>query len=373
MADVNTRMHVLIVCSLDDYSNGVKPREIQHFLEKRGHKVNLLDTYFLSKAGTPAAFALLALNIFWTFVINRWKFGLNYLSYFVLLGNFHLRRRILRSLVRIDDFDLVICETFLDAGILTIPTSARTLLDLPTPWADEQAFEGRLAKWQHRNFRRLEAELYESVDFLAFWWETYAQYAVEHYGISGRNLIRLNYGCTPAPRRAAFGSPPRIVYLGSLWQKAVDLPLLSRLTKRYPYIDVYGGPPPNPSLELNYLGWAPPAVLEQYQLGLITSTEDELRLYGFSAKHPQYLAYGLPALVPAKRRDLELLRGSVPYDEETFMDVIDALSEEGEWLRMSNEAYAQAQGLAWEETLRPLETLLSSSQDLDLRVSDEPQ
>lgn len=357
---MNDRKRVLIVCQLDQYSNGVKPREIQRFLEERGHDVRLVDTYFLSKTRTPAAFALLAVNVAWSFIIRRWNFALHRLSYFVLVANFRLRRRILSSLVRLDDFDLVICETFLDAGILTVPTSASTLLDLPIPWADERYFEGQVTKRQYRKLHRLEAELYESIDFLAFWWETYVPYVLEHYGISGRNLITLNYGCTPEPRRAEFDSPPRVVYLGGLWQKAVDLPLLSRLTKLYPHIDVYGGPPPDPSLELNYLGWAPPTVLEQYQVGLITLSEDEhvRRLHSFSAKHPQYLAYGLPVLVPPARRHLDLLGGSVLYDEETFLGVVEALSDEREWRRMSDEAYAQAQRLSWDETLRPLESLL---------------
>ena len=279
----------------------------------------------------------------------------------MLVANFRLKRRALRSLLRLDDFDLVICETFLDAGVLTIPTSARTLLDVPIPWADERYFEGEVTRRQHQKLRRLEAQLYEQVDFLAFWWETYIPYVLEEYGISGRNVIRLNYGCTPAPQRAEFVTPLRIVYLGALWQEAVDLPLLSRLTKLYPHIDVYGGPPPDPALELNYRGWAPPTVLEQYQLGLITITSNpqQARLHSFSAKHPQYLAYGLPVLVPPARSGSDLqLNGSLPYDEQNFLAIIETLNNEEAWRRMSEEAYAQAQRLAWDETLRPLDRLL---------------
>ena len=353
------RKRVLIICQLDRYANGVRPLEIQRFLQRCGHEVHLVDTYFLSKTRSAAAFALLAVGVAWSFIINRSKFARHYLSYYVLVANLRLRRRILRSVARLDDFDLAICETALDAGALTLPTSARTLLDIPTPWADEMYLEGQMTKRQHRKLRSFEIELYESVDYMAFHWETYARYAVEHYGISGRNLITLNWGCTPVAKRVEFSDPPRVVYLGSLWQRAVDLPQLARLSKMYPHIDVYGGPPPDPALGLNYLGWAPPTVLQQYQLGLITSTEDELRLYGFSAKHPQYLAYGLPVLVPAARRYLDLLRGSVPYDEETFLDVVEALGGEEEWRRTSDEAYAQAQRLTWDETLRPLEALLN--------------
>jgi hypothetical protein len=130
------------------------------------------------------------------------------------------------------------------------------------------------------------------------------------------------------------------------------------LSKLYPYIDIYGGPPPDPAHELNYLGWASPTVLEEYQFGLITCTKDELRRDGFSAKHLDYIAHGLPVLVPAWRRHLDLLRGSLPYEEETFVSVIEGFSSEEAWRRKSDEAYAQAEALTWDKTLMPLEEFL---------------
>jgi hypothetical protein len=362
---------VLIICQLDRYANGLKAVEVERFLQKRGYEVRMVNTYYLSRASSvrgslrnklphlaPRRLALYAIEAASALFTRRWRFGRRVLSYHVLLADYRLRRNILESSVRLDDFDLIICETPHDAGILTVATSARTLYDCPTPWADELYYEERLTERQHQRLRRLEAELFERVDHLAFWWESYARYALAHYGISGRNLVTLNFGCTPAPERAEFKSPPRVVYLGSLSSKFVDLPLLSRLARLYPHIDVYGAPPPDPRLGLNYLGYAAPSVLRQYQLGLITCTQDELRRDGFSAKHLQYLAYGLPVLVPAWRRHLELLRGSLAYDEGSFLSVIKALSDEAEWRRISDEAYAQARRLTWDETLRPLETLL---------------
>jgi hypothetical protein len=111
-------------------------------------------------------------------------------------------------------------------------------------------------------------------------------------------------------------------------------------------------------LGLNYLGWAPPSVLHDYQLGLITCSKDELRREGFSAKNLAYIAHGLPVLVPVWRRHMELIRGCVAYDEDTFLSVIERLSDEEEWQRVSDEAYAQAQELTWERTLQPLEAAL---------------
>lgn len=356
---------------LDGFANSVRGPEIERFLRERGHDVRLVDTYSLSRASSNrpslagyfprpglrrgALYAIEAASLLFT---RRWEFGRRHLSYYLLLADCRVRRSLLASLLRLDEFDLVICETPHDAELLTVPTTARTLYDCPTPWADELYSDERLTERQHARLRRWETGLFERVDHLAFHWESYARYAVERYGISGSNLVTLNWGCKPAARRAQFSNPLRIVYLGSLGGRSLNLPLLSRLSELYPHIDVYGGPPPDPALGLNYLGYAPPSVLEHYQLGLITSEENEIRVYGFSAKHPQYLAYGLPVLVPAGRRYLELLRGSVPYHEQTFLEIVEALSDEREWQRVSDEAYAQAQRLAWGETLRPLEALL---------------
>lgn len=197
---------------------------------------------------------------------------------------------------------------------------------------------------------------------LAFHWESYARYAVEQYGISGDNLLTLNFGCTPAKDRARFGDPPRIVYLGNVSARFQNAELLARLAGLYPHIDVYGPGAPDPRFGLNYLGYAPSLdVLRDYQLGLVTCSRDALRRDGFSSKHLNYLAYGLPTLVPAWRRHLDVLRGSVTYTEQTFASVVDGLRERTRWQSLSDEAYAQAQRLSWDETLCPLVTLLDGA------------
>lgn len=369
---------VLVICQLDAFANGVKPAEIERFLRQRGHAVYLVDTYHLSRwahapklfhgrlpALSPRKFALYATEAASAVLTRRWDFGRRHLSYYLLVADHRLRRGILKRSLPLDDFDLVICETVYDAGVLAFAGSARTLYDAPAPWADEVYFDGRLSERQHANLRRLETGIFESVDHLALHWESYARYAVERYGISGRNLMPLNFGCTPAKQRAEFAAPPRVVYLGNVSAGFNDPSLLARLSGQYPHIDVFGGPPPDPGLGLNYLGYAPSLdVLRNYQLGLVTCSKDPLRRDGFSSKHVQYLSYGLPVLVPSWRRHLDLLRGSVVYTEETFRSAVDGMSEERRWRSASDEAYAQAERLSWDETLRPLEQLLSRDSHL---------
>ena len=368
------RKRVAIICQTDAFANGIRPPQLKRFLEERGHIVSLVDTALLSRAShtpgtlasklpgwTPRTIALYATEAALALLTRRWGFGRRHLSYHVLMADHRLRGAILVSSLRLDDFDLVICETPYDAGVLTVPTRARTMYDCPAPWADELIFEGRLTARQHAKLRRLEIGLFERVDHLAFHWESYANYARERYPISGRNLVKLNFGCTPQAERARHADPVRVVYLGNLSARFNNPALLARLASLYPNIDVFGGPPPDPRLGLNYLGYTPSLdVLRGYQVGLVTCSNDPLRQYGFSSKHLAYFSYGLPVLVPAWRRHLDLLQGSIPYDEQNFLSLIESLSDKRRWQTISDDAYAQAKRLDWDQTLRPLETLLGS-------------
>jgi hypothetical protein len=367
---VEDRKRVLIVCELDGFANGQRPVEVERFLRARGHDVRMVNTILLGRASDrpdswlrklpslhPGSLCLYMVQLASRLFTRRWRFGRRHFSYYLVRAELWLRRRILASSLPLDEFDMLMGEHPNESELMTSPTSARVLYDCPTPWADELYFERRLTERQHQKLRRFETEILEHVDFLSFAWETYCSYVLVHYGVSGRNLMQLNWGCTPASQRARFKVPPRIVLLSSLSSQFIDLPLLSRLSKLYP-IDVYGGPPPDPALGLNYRGWAPPSVLRDYQIGLITCSKDELRRDGFSAKNLAYIAHGLPVLVPAWRRHMDLIRGCVPYDEDTFLSVIERLSDEQEWRRVSDEAYAQALELTWERTLQPLENAL---------------
>jgi hypothetical protein len=363
-----SRKRVVVVCQLDGFANGARPPEIARFLRGLGHDVTLVDTFHLSRASdqrgslrsrlprpTPRHVALYAVEAL-SRVLRGW--GLPGSAYPLLVADHGLRRRILASALDLADVDLLVCETPHDAGVLLDASGVRTLYDCPTPWADELRFEGRLTARQHTRLRRREARLFEGVDHLAFHWHSYARYVLDHYGITGRNLLRLDWGCHPAPRRARHALPARIVYLGSLGSRFIDLPLLGRLCAQYPGLDVYGGPEPDPRLGVRYRGYASPDVLTDYQFGLVTCTDDPLRRAGFSAKHLAYLSAGLPVLAPEWRRGLEELKGSIAYNETDFADVVAAHSERDRWQTASDAAYAQSQQLDWDLTLQPLRSLL---------------
>jgi hypothetical protein len=363
------RKRVLIVGELDGYANGQKPVEIANYLGRRGHDVRLANAYYLGRlsdrkgslgsklpAPAPRKLALYLVQLA-EFGVRRWPWARRRLSYPLIRADLHLRRKILAGELPLDEVDLIVGEHPADSELVLEPKRARMLYDCMTPWADELLYEGRLTQRQHRRLRAREARVMEAADLLSYSWETYAPYSVTNYGISGRNFCQLNWGCTRSPERARFRSPPRIVMMSSLSSNFINVPLLARLSKLYP-IDVYGGPPPDPALGINYLGWAPPSVLLDYQIGLITISTDALRCDGFSAKNVEYVARGLPVLVPAWRRNTHLIRGSIPYTEETFLRVVESLHDEREWQKLSDAAYAQAEALAWDRVLAPLDAAL---------------
>ena len=293
---------------------------------------------------------------------RRWKFGRRHLSYPLVRADLRLRRSILRSSLPLDDFDMVIGEHPAESELVFGPDFGADALRLHDPVGRRALLRGHADRATSTAAPAPRGRDDRGVDLLSFSWETYAPYSVEHYGISGRNFCQLNWGCTPVTAAASASSdPPRIILLSSLSSNFINLPLLSRLSKLYP-IDVYGGPPPDPALGINYLGWAPPSVLRRLPARSHHLSKDPLRRNGFSAKNtavhrarPARADAGMArAHAPAPRLG-PLRRGELPST------VIERLSDEDEWQRVSDEAYAQAQELAWEKTLEPLDRALRDS------------
>ena len=133
------------------------------------------------------------------------------------------------------------------------------------------------------------------------------------------------------------------------------------MSRQYP-IDVYGGPPPDEKLGLNYLGYAAPDVLEEYQFGLITITDDDLRREGFSAKHLEYVSYGLPVLCPEWRQDHRLAQVTIPFNETNFLAQVRRYSDPDAWQEIHEHSVRTASDLSWERQLRPLDDIIEAGE-----------
>lgn len=343
-------MRVALLYTGYDNANLVRPIEMARYLEARGHHVDMVDLLgfayhrylrlreplvsLMMRHGVMGAEGLVRPMRRWADVIQR-------------------------KVLDRDRFDALICLSFPHAHILTRDLPLVKVYDCPTPAVDELEFGGELDASVIEALREVELEIYERADHVVFHWRTYEDFVRKHR-YDGSNLTTLSYGCHPKEVRAGFSTPPRAVYMGYLGGYWSDLDLLARLGRQGVCdIDVWGFPRPPGRYGLDYRGFAGGTdVLAGYQMGLVTCSKDPLRCAGFSAKHVEYISYGLPVLAPQWRQHMDLIKGTVAYTEEGFRDAVARLSDEDEWTRMSEMAYEQAKALDWDLTLEGLEGML---------------
>lgn len=371
----------------DAFANGEKPKRIREFLEAHGYTVEPYPTGSLSRLGTgpltrrlpgarPAAVFAYALEAVFALCLGRRGKAAKRAVAFSQAHLIGLRGGLLARRLRGRGYDLLICESNLDQGVVLGERVATVqILDLPAPYAEELYYGGQIDEAGLSRLRAVEQRTYARADHLAFHWHTYREF-VRATKYDGPNFLELGYGA-PTPttrRRARYAETPRIAFLGYLSGYWVNLPLLERLCALYPRIDLYGGPPPTGPLARHYRGYSPDAagrsgkdVLADYQFGLITITDDELRRHSFSSKHLDYVAYGLPVLTPAWRRDTLLDASSVHYTEDTFLERLGEFSERARWQSKSAAALDTAAKLSWETALRPLPGLVGGP-----ATSDQP-
>ena len=349
---------VLMICRLDGYANSARPKKMIEWLKNQNIKVDILNTlqsplkieqeFNTAMPGKNTNFKLKdkCIEIIKSIFFN--------ILFFPYLKN---NAKKLYSFLKDKYYDTIICVNSIDAFVFLYDFDCIRIYDCPTPWADEQYYGKKISKKNYQKLLNYEIEIYKNVDHVCFNWETYKEYTKKYY--NGDNLFTLNWGCDPKEKNqlAEYNEKPKIVFMGFLDGYWSNIPLLSKLSKLYE-IDVYGGPKPPKKLGLNYKGYATPEILSNYQFGLITISDDDLRKEGFSAKHLEYINYGLPVLIPEWRKNLHLIEGSIPFNEENFLDVISKYSNKKEWEDMSNRAYEQAKRLVWNTTMQPLKSIL---------------
>lgn len=364
------KKRIIIISFLDGFANSQKPLEIKKYLENKKHEVKLIDTQYFSRFSNdknsllfflpslePLKFCLYLLEAL-QFLQNRYSFSLTKdLYFFILTEIIRLRGKIVLKIVKKINYDLLICESQYDSGIFINKLKKTTLYDCATPWADELYFGNNLSEKQYKKFKEWELKIFNNIDYLSFHWDSYAEYVKKYYNYKKNNLIKLNKGTVTQKYLAKYNKQNRIIYLGYLGGYWINLPLLSRLSQLYP-IDVYGAPQPDKKYKLNYKGYINPKILSKYQFGLITITKDQLRANGFSAKHIDYISYGLPVFVPEWRENAKKIGGSILFNEENFLSKIRYYSQKNNWERIAQAAAKQSDALSWDKVLKPLDKVL---------------
>jgi hypothetical protein len=364
---------VLIIAYLDGFANSYKPLEIKKYLESKGHHVKIINTQYISrftsnKNNILYYFPSLYLLNFWLYIFEAisfiqkryFVFTKKYTYYYILIVILKLRAKILSEKLKKIEYNFLICESQYDSGIFEKNLYHTSLYDCPTPWADELFFGNELTKNQYKHLKTFELKIYANVDYLSFHWESYGEYVKKFYKYEKNNVIILNKGCIKTKLHAKFNKKPRIIYLGYLGGYWINLPLLAKLSKLYPDIDIYGYPRPDKKYKLNYKGYADTSIISKYQFGLISITKDQLRQNGFSAKHLDYISFGMPVLVPEWRVNAASIGGSILFNENNFLEKIKLYSQKKHWQKISNDAMDQSQSLTTNKVLKPLDKILET-------------
>ena len=350
---------VAVIATLDGFANSKKALLIRDLLTERGHAVTIIDTLHLSRASSVGLGGALPSPLPRKLLVYLAGAGLRSIERFrgraagwlrarLYLLQMRVRARIVANRIAAPaadgaSFDVVICESQADAGIMRYDLPGVTkIYNCATPLADELYFGGELTDRGYRNLKAFEVEIFRESDHLSFHWHSYAGYVRKYYEYDATNIFTFDRNATISDTPARFAAQPRIVYMGYLGGYWIDLDLLAELTRLYPQLDVYGLPEPPARYGLNYKGYASVDQLQNYQFGLVTSSKDRLRCGGFSAKHIDYLAAGLPVLVPSWRTAAHDLGGSIFYTVDSFLDQVRLHSSEKSWTAASNAALDQA-------------------------------
>ncbi len=369
------RGQAAVVQHSDMFANAVKPRVLAAHLRTLGFEVRHVESNSLGRSRsqgirrwlpslTSASVSLYTLDALqalartllrlWSSPVTRYFNGLS------LVWDMRARGKFLALELRDSAPDVLICESALDQAVMLHRVATKQVLDLPSPFGDELLFAKKLSPLSHGYVRALEEQCLAAGDRVSFHWHTYEEYVRSAYRADAR-WLQCWYGVTQKTERAKFSARPRVVFLGSLLEAWVNLPLLERLSERLPGIDIWGGPRPQKSPAIRYLGYAPSLdILAGYTIGLVTISDDPLRRLSFSSKQLEYFSYGLPVLAPAWRADPLLAPATLPYTEENFLDQVTRLTERTIWEEMSAKALELASELSWESALAPLTEYLCS-------------
>ena len=150
-----------------------------------------------------------------------------------------------------------------------------------------------------------------------------------------------------------------LIYLGFIdyWSNPS---LLKRLTELAPFpIHCYGRSVV-PIAGINHFGHVPDEwkLLDRYHLGLNTVSTDLLRIAGFSSKVLNYLSVGMPVFSPDWQEFSHQVEGTIPFEEENFIELAEKYHNPEAWQELSDAAYMQVQELRWQKVLIPFLDLL---------------
>lgn len=342
---------ITIVNNIDRSANGERCLEIANFLKTNGYQIELINSQIIFEKEIKNIFNCLYQPITYPFyrLLRHlyYRFGKeitpsSYIFYLELL----VRGNIIKRFLNKKQAKLVIIQYPEDISVSLHSKNIKYIYDLPTIHSLET---------ENLNITKLEKKVFNQKHPICFHWYSIMNLA-NKLGVKSKNSFILNWGCHHQKQFCKYTFNPKIVHIGNLNSSWVNQQLLEKIQTKNS-IDIYSYQKPDPKLYkyIKTLGYLKNLdKLNQYQFGLITITNNQLRNNSFSAKHLTYLSYGLPVFCPEWRQDPLLEPATIYYNEYNFEKQLKKYSQKKYWDKKHQAAIKIANKLNWKNTLKPI-------------------
>ncbi|HWS48757.1 MAG TPA: glycosyltransferase family 2 protein [Candidatus Methanoperedens sp.] len=351
---------ITIINKNDSGANQQRSQAFFKFLTKHHHYVTTLDSH----QEFQKVIASRRYLFIYGWRLLKYRLLKSYYTYhqldiypLLLIETMLLKSMILNRLLQKNKTTLAIVQYPEDMLIVTNQNRPyKTLYDSPTIFSSELEHSQVFSKNTINILKKYEKMVFQKSDYTSFHWYTYKKLAIR-LGFKAEHSLCLNWGCQKQSSISVFKKPIKIIHLGKLNSYWVNPKMLSYISQHH-QIDIFSYEKPDPTLYPkldNYKSYLKNEdSISNYQLGLITLSQDKLRSEGFSAKHLLYLSYGLPVLCPEWRKDELLKKATIYYNEKNIDKQIKKYSQKKYWFSKHQESLKIYRNLDWNITLQPL-------------------
>lgn len=351
---------IIILNTSDKSANQERSQIFLKYLKDNNYNAIFADSSQIFKQTVHNLSSLFIYHYYYlTYILSSFlKFHLNFKSdTFYLWSMLKLRGLVISRYLKKNNPMLVISQYPEDFFFTLNPHNYKIILDNPTIYSEELRLKQTDPSKIIKKIKEKEKQIYLKSDYLSFHWYSFFELA-QKLKIKINQPLTLNWGCESKHKFSQYQKDPKIIYLGKLNSQWVNPKLLENLHKRFsPSLEIFSYENPDKQLysSLKTKGYLKNLNnISNYQFGLLTFTNDQLRNNGFSAKHLTYISFGLPVFCPEWRKDPFLEPATIYYNETNFKSQFKKYSQKKFWLQKHQAALKLAKKLNWETTLKPI-------------------
>lgn len=352
---------IFMVNYLDGTANQERLLEVSNFIKKNGFETEIIDSQILFEKNINNLSGLFICPIlFIKYRLSRFlffKFRFSQLKPYLFYEEIILRGKFIKNYLNRNRAIIAISQYPKDFTCGLGRKKFKLILDIPTIYSEEIKTDNKLTTYLLKKIEKIEKKVFEQGNYVSFHWYSFLNFSKTINKKPDRNFV-LNWGCHSSKNITTFNKNPKIVYMGNLNSRWINYELLESIqNESINPIDIYSYEKPDKSNyhSLKHKGFLKDInKISNYQFGLITFTDDDLRNNGFSAKHLTYLSYGLPVLCPEWRKDKLLEPATIYYSHKNFNQQIKKYSQKKNWDKKHLAAIKLAKELNWSQTLKPI-------------------